>query len=700
MTPHLQDLLSRPFTPQDFGAILDDLPMAISLARIDNQAIVFRNPTFKQVFGYEPDEFNTIYDWFEAALPFPEDIALTLQHWAPFINAEVLADRPIEPVEVRVLCKNGTIKNVLHGGIAMPRFNCAVATFIDLSTTRGDRPSPMVNLQAARAVEDAARLLPQPPPPLPSPTPWENIFAERKRQTDALRRSAELLDRTGRLAGVGGWEVDLLTETVSWTDETRRIHAVPLDYQPTLQAGLAFYTSESRHLIRNALDEAYSTGDPWDVEANIIRADGQLIWVRARGFAEFADGKPIRLFGAIQDITDRVAHQKALQLANERLVLATASGQIGIFDWDLLNDIAVWDERMYRLYGLDPANKQASLETWLLRLHPEDRDRAYRTVSDAVTSGEPYEDEFRVIWPDASVHSICGMGKANRNPDGISIRFIGINWDVTEQRRLAREAQRVLKLDLQMKDDFLSHVSHELRSPLACIDSFANILADGLAGDVTPEQGDYLNIILRNARQLRSMIDDLLQVTRSETGKLSIQPLPISVADAVADAMNTLRGDGVRAKGIALTAHCPPNLPLALADPIRLRQVLIILLDNAIKFTPVGGSVDVRLHPSETAEDTLMVSVTDTGCGVEADALERIFEHLYQVEVPGQEGRKGLGLGLYIARDLVLRQGGTIWVESRAGHGSTFHFTLPIAPPAPALHNRRSTDHPHSTPAA
>ena len=245
-----------------------------------------------------------------------------------------------------------------------------------------------------------------------------------------------------------------------------------------------------------------------------------------------------------------------------------------------------------------------------------------------------------------------------------------------ERHRMQAETDLMRTQQLQLRDEFLSHVSHELRSPLTSIYSFSTIIADGLAGETTPQQDDYLQIILRNVGQLKSMIEDLLEVTQAQAGKLSVELEPVSIDEAMVDAVDTLQGAAV-AKEISLSFHPSAPLPSAFADPTRLRQVLIILLDNAVKFTPVGGRVDVRARLLEEDAGFLRVEVSDTGCGISTEVSEHIFERLYQVTDPGREGRKGLGLGLHIAKELVTRQGGKLWVSSEARKGSHFFFTVP-----------------------
>lgn len=246
-----------------------------------------------------------------------------------------------------------------------------------------------------------------------------------------------------------------------------------------------------------------------------------------------------------------------------------------------------------------------------------------------------------------------------------------------ERHRMQTETDLIRIQQIQLKDEFLSHVSHELRSPLSAIRQFVTILLDGLAGELQPEQQEYMGIVLRNVKQLQSMISDLLEVTRVQAGKLMIEPQCTSVADAIAYTVDTLQG-AASAKGITLSSDIASRLPSVCADPMRMRQILIILCDNAIKFTPVNGDVKIQARVFDSDPSLVVLEVSDSGCGISPDMTERIFERLFQTSDPSLEGRKGLGLGLYICKDLVTRQGGQIWAKSALEQGSVFSVTVPI----------------------
>jgi signal transduction histidine kinase len=246
-----------------------------------------------------------------------------------------------------------------------------------------------------------------------------------------------------------------------------------------------------------------------------------------------------------------------------------------------------------------------------------------------------------------------------------------------ERQRMQSETDLIRAHQMQFKDEFLSHVSHELRSPLTAIHQFVTILLDGLAGALAFEQRKYLEIALRNVKQLDSMINDLLDVTRMQSGKLTVDAQYASVSDAIVYAVNTLQGVA-KAKGVSLDSDIERDVPMVYADPTRIRQILVVLLDNAIKFTPRGGAVQVNARNAVDDPNFLVLEVSDSGCGINADLIERIFERLFQAPGTALAGRKGLGLGLYICKELVTLQGGRIRAKSTPGEGAVFSFTLPV----------------------
>jgi signal transduction histidine kinase/HPt (histidine-containing phosphotransfer) domain-containing protein/BarA-like signal transduction histidine kinase len=249
--------------------------------------------------------------------------------------------------------------------------------------------------------------------------------------------------------------------------------------------------------------------------------------------------------------------------------------------------------------------------------------------------------------------------------------------DMAAVKQQAEAQDRIKNSELQMKDEFLSHISHEFRTPLASIYAFVTLISDRLAGEISEQQEEYLGIIRMNVAQMKSMIDDLLETTRIQTGRLTVRLQEISVREAVHFAVQTLER-AASAKSISMSVHIDEEVSVAYADKTRLRQLLVILLENAVKFTPVYGAIETVVRFLDADSNFLVVEVYDNGCGIAAEATDNIFERLYQVNSSDTAGRVGLGLGLHIAKELVEKHGGRIWVESVVEKGSCFRFTVPV----------------------
>ena len=246
-----------------------------------------------------------------------------------------------------------------------------------------------------------------------------------------------------------------------------------------------------------------------------------------------------------------------------------------------------------------------------------------------------------------------------------------------ERQTLLTSLDLSKKEQLQFKDQVLSNVAHELRAPLACAHQFATILLDELAGPIASEQRDHLNTILRSMKQLGVMIGDLIDATRAESGKTRIEPRCFVIGEVVQRAIATLRVTAEE-KGIRLNLRLDARIPFVWIDPDRVLQALINLIDNAIKFTPPGKSILVEARLMDLDPEYVYVSVEDSGSGIRPEAKGLIFERLFQAPDGTDGSPTGLGLGLYITKELIRLHGGRIWVESQPGYGSTFSFTLPL----------------------
>ena len=294
----------------------------------------------------------------------------------------------------------------------------------------------------------------------------------------------------------------------------------------------------------------------------------------------------------------------------------------------------------------------------------------------ALEAGEAKDEGWRVrenreqFWADVSITALL----EHVGPFG---GFAIVMQDVTDRKRIAIVLEEARQERTRLQERFLSHVSHELRTPLTAIYFFMTNVLDGVLGDLTPEQREHLTFALDNVNQLKDMVSDLLDITRVETHKLIVEPRQASPVKLIAEAISTC-GTNAATKNISLRFQAAPDLPLVWADPVRVRQILINLIDNGIKFTPESGTLTVACRPFAEDDGFVCLSVSDTGCGISPANREIVFDRLAQIKSGSGASRSGLGLGLFIARELVSGHGGRIWVESQQGHGSTFYFTLPV----------------------
>ncbi|GIX38729.1 MAG: hypothetical protein KatS3mg127_1968 [Silanimonas sp.] len=251
-----------------------------------------------------------------------------------------------------------------------------------------------------------------------------------------LSLSAALASRIGTVAGVGGWALDLRSQVLYWDAETRRIHRVPAEFVPTVESAIGFYAPEARPVIQAAVEAGIRTGEGWDLELPLTRADDEPFWARAVGMAEFEDGQPVRLLGTFQDITHQRAERLATEQARQQLALAIQSGRIGVWHVDPGSGGAVWDEWVFRQYGREPRPGLVMARDWAGWLHPEDRPRVLAGLAAAV-AGVPQESlEFRVLWPDGAVRHLRAAAHPVRDAEGRVLRVVGLNWDVTSEREL------------------------------------------------------------------------------------------------------------------------------------------------------------------------------------------------------------------------------------------------------------------------
>ncbi len=394
---------------------------------------------------------------------------------------------------------------------------------------------------------------------------------------------------------------------------------------------------------------------------------GDTIWVSHR-----LVHRPAYTAHFIQDITDRKQVEQQLEFHRKRLELVLEGTRLGMWDWNPQTNEVAFNERWAEMLGHDLAEIDQNLSSWESRVHPDDLDSCYADISAHVEGRVSfYENVHRMRHKDGRWVYILDRGKVvERDAEGRPLRFTGTHTDITPQKQAEFEARAAA----DAKSYFLANMSHELRGPLNGILGLNHLL---LTSVDDPEHRGYLEVIKECGESLLVIINDILDFSRIEAGKLQLAPEVFDLYEVI-DGVEVLCRERVLSKRLALRRSVAPEVPQFVeADPNRLRQVLMNLLTNAIKFTERGEvGLSVRLREESAAGCVLEFCVSDTGVGISAADRELIFDRFAQAERGRTRGQGGTGLGLSISRLLVELFGGRLWVDSERGKGARFYFTL------------------------
>ena len=429
----------------------------------------------------------------------------------------------------------------------------------------------------------------------------------------------------------------------------------------------------------------------------VIVALNILIWWYARSLANLD--------------SERKRSEQALRESEARLKLAMEAAHMGSWDSNLLTGELVWSDLVAPLFGLKPDEFEGTREAFYGFVHPEDREMVRGAVRRTIKEGVGFEVEHRVVWPDGTIRWLGTKGRVFGDSAGQSVHMIGTVRDITlrkhaeiqlqeKNRQLEntaaaeREANEALKkstvalersgAELQTakdvaekanraKSEFLANMSHEIRTPMNGIMGMTELLGNT---ELTPQQREYLKLSRQSSEALLALLNDILDFSKLEVDRLDLESIGFDLRDTLGDTVQTLAVKATQ-KGLELACHIAPEVPdRLLGDPGRLRQIVINLVDNALKFTAKGDVlVDVKVDSREDEKVCLRFFVRDTGIGIAPDDQKLIFESFSQVDSSTSRRFGGTGLGLAISSQLAANMGGRMWVESEPEKGSTFYFT-------------------------
>jgi PAS domain S-box-containing protein len=391
---------------------------------------------------------------------------------------------------------------------------------------------------------------------------------------------------------------------------------------------------------------------------------------------------PTRVIAFLLDVTERRRTQDALRHREQQLRLALDVARMGTWDRNLITGEVEWSENLELIHGLPPGSEGMTLESFAERVHSDDAERVRIVLEQAIADASDFEAEFRVQPPGGETLWLASRGRVFRNASGLPARMVGVAIDITGRKQAEEDlkaAKDAADAANEAKNEFLAVLSHELRTPLTPVLAAVSAMIED---DSTPNDfRPILQMVRRNVELEARLIDDLLDITRISRGKLQLETQVIDAHELIYQALDICMGD-LLAKALHRKLTLTALRHHVAADPARLQQVFWNLIKNAVKFTPAGGLLTIR---SENIGDTLIVEVTDSGLGIEADALPRIFNAFEQGESAITRRFGGLGLGLAISRSVVDVLGGKLSASSEGrDRGSTFRIELPLAEPEPA----------------
>jgi PAS domain S-box-containing protein len=371
---------------------------------------------------------------------------------------------------------------------------------------------------------------------------------------------------------------------------------------------------------------------------------------------------------------ERTRAEARARSSAERLQFALDAAAMGTWDWDLTTNAVIWSDNLAAIHGLPADTFDGTFASYEREIHPEDRPRVFASIQRALADGVPHDVEYRIVAPDGTVRWCEGKGRVELD-GGRPVRMTGVCMMVTRRKEAELARLAAAEEASRLKDEFLATLSHELRTPLNAIVGWAQMLQRGELGQA--DIGRAIDVIGRNARLQARLIDDILDVSRIIAGKLDLEPEPVSLAQ-VLDAVVAGMALTAEAKGVRLERDLAGDVPLVDGDPKRLHQVFSNVLANAVKFTPRGGTITLRVR---TDDGGVTVTVQDTGVGIAAEFLPYVFDRFRQGDSRSNRAYAGLGLGLAIAQHIVHQHGGRIDAASDGpGRGTTIAICLPVAP--------------------
>ena len=489
---------------------------------------------------------------------------------------------------------------------------------------------------------------------------------------------AQRLEIATYSSGVGIWEYDTTTGRLVWDETMCDLYGVPRNTDLVFQSWANRLHPDDRDRAVTEINAVFTSGTKFDTTFRIVTPAGVVKHLRAAAGLYRDKNNADFLYGANWDITESM-------LAIEKLNEAQRLGQIGNWSWDAQENVMHWSDQTYALFGIDKGDSRIELQTAACLYAEESQKRFDSAVKNLLDSGTPFMIELETADSSNGVKYIQAQGRARYNADGVISGLFGTVMNITESKLYEQSLCRA-KVQSEAaniaKSEFLANMSHEIRTPMSAILGYADLLeVDGVLTSDREQALDAIRTIKANSTHLLAIINDILDMSKIDSGKMTVESIEVSPALIVDEVVNLVRWqcDGKR---LGLRVVYESSIPKTIeSDPTRLRQILLNLVGNAIKFTEIGA---VTISISFCLEsNSLHFTVIDTGIGMSATQRDLIgrFDAFSQADSSTTRNFGGSGLGLRICNSLARMLGGGISVESELGKGSRFTLVIDIGIP-------------------
>jgi PAS domain S-box-containing protein len=425
---------------------------------------------------------------------------------------------------------------------------------------------------------------------------------------------------------------------------------------------------QEKQTVADALQKALTDGHIVDLQCNAIKKDGSYLRISFNGsFLTNKDGSQKKIILVIHDITPHLSELEQVREAQRQLTEAQQIAHFGSWEWDIPSNKFRWTDEMYKLFSLSPQS-EVNNDSLMAYVMEEDREKVKSFINQSISQGSGIVD-FRFVDPqNGSIRWFHSRGKTFFDTDHRPLRMVGTVHDVTREKELD-----------QVKTQFLSMASHQMRGPLTTINWHAEMLLQSQSEGLSDTQRKYIQELYNASKRTVRLTNDILTVSELELGRMPFKPEKLSLPKVAKRVLEDYDHKIAESK-INFKEVFSENLPEIQTDLFLLKTIFHELVSNAISYTPNEGTITLTISVDPTRTSTFLISVADTGYGIPKEEQEKIFSKMYRATNAKVKVMGGTGLGLYIVKLILQLNGGEIWFTSEENKGTTFNVAIPFVP--------------------